>query len=130
MEGHILRWDAFEQWAHSQGINVYPPTEQMVVRYLLNREAEGCGPTVPDGIRSSVAWICRKLDMACPAIGSETILAIRDRVITAQGKPTREAETFTFEQVGNLEQMVFSTDQTKALISWWILCLICIPEVR
>ena len=60
-------------------------SDETQVRYIKYRNDRKCGPSVPDAIRGSVAWICKNIGMDRPDTSDELVLAIRDQAIEERG---------------------------------------------
>ena len=60
LEGHVLRWKNIEEWAGENSQIIYPMSDETLVRYIKHRNDHKCGPSVPDAIRGTVAWVCKK----------------------------------------------------------------------
>ena len=52
-----------ESWAVESSQRVCPMSDETLVRYIKYRNDHKCGPSVPDAIRGTVAWICKKIGM-------------------------------------------------------------------
>ena len=92
IEGHVLRWKAFEKWALTNNHHIYPPQTNMVALYLRARKEAKCGASVPDAVKTTVRWVCKKLEMTEPDLNAEEILGIRDQVREEAGKELKEAK--------------------------------------
>ena len=134
-EGHIGRWRAMEIWANNQipPLQVYPPDEALLGRYLLHRKREGCGSTVPDSVRATVTWMCKLFRMKRPNCDSADIIAIRDKVVETRTKEKKQAIPVHMELMKAMEEQVddFGGDGRTDLevkvvtaTTWWLLCLI------
>ncbi|CAE8678725.1 unnamed protein product, partial [Polarella glacialis] len=125
IEGHVLRWKAFERWALIKNRKVYPPETFMVALYMRAWKEESCGPSVPDAIKTTVRWVCKKLEMKEPDLNAEEILGIRDQVREEAGKALKEAPAVPEQVIVAMEVMVCANGNNEMrAFAWYLLCMI------
>ena len=100
----MLRWKNIESWAKEYSQCVYPTSDETLVRYIKYRNDLKCGPSVPDAIIGSVAWICKKIGMDRPDTSDELVLAIRDQATEERGAELKEAVPLPMSTLAALER--------------------------
>ena len=104
---------------------LYPPQEKVILAYVVHRAGHECGPTVPDSVRDSVKWICTRLKMLEPELGSQELLAIRDEVNELRRQELREAEEIPVRIVQCMEEaMLEDLPPVLRILMWFFLLAI------
>jgi hypothetical protein len=65
IECHLLRWRAMEKWAGGRE-QVYPLKACTACKYLMHKDDERCGPSVPEALKATALWVSRRLEMDIP----------------------------------------------------------------
>ena len=124
LEGHVLRWKNIEEWARENSQCIYPMADETLVRYVKYRNDHNCGPSVPDAIRGTVAWVCKKIGMVRPDTSDELLLALRDQAIEERGSELKEAVPLPMATLAALEGIALNRADTVGALAWWVLCMV------
>ena len=88
---YALHWERFADWASSKGLAVYPPEVKVVIKYILELDERGCGPTVITSVRSAVKWLGKRIGMPDPDMDDPQIKAVEIDVVERRAQEVREA---------------------------------------
>ena len=126
MAVHIASWERFEEWAVSNKLNVFPLSQDVILKYALFLDSRECGPTVVPSFRTAVKWVTSKLAIECPDLTSAALLAVQNEIVQKRAKTLKEAIPFPLELVACLETFVLSTEEPAAarVFIWWWLCMV------
>ena len=126
MQAHISAWERFDDWAASEGIDLFPLTSDKILKYALELDQRECGPSVLPSFRTSIKWITSKLAVDCPDLAHPALLAVQEDIIKKRASTVKEAVPIPIEAVGCLEMFVAdsSAPEPARLFMWWWLCMI------
>ena len=126
MAVHIASWERFEEWAVSNKLNVFPLSQDVILKYALFLDSRECGPTVVPSFRTAVKWVTSKLAIECPDLASAALLAVQNEIVQKRAKTLKEAVPFPLELVACLETFVLSAEEPAAarVFIWWWLCMV------
>ena len=125
MASHIRAWERFELWASASKMEIYPLTEENLLKYALYLDQKECGPSVILAFKTAVRWVTSRLAISCPDLEDKKLLAIQQEVIINRAKTLKEAVPLPIEVVRCLEKLVVSQkDKASRLFIWWWLCMI------
>eukprot|EP00435_Cladocopium_sp_Y103_P006567 s2945_g2.t1 len=100
MQAHISAWERFDDWAASEGIDLFPLSSDKILKYALALDQRECGPSVLPSFRTSVKWVTSKLAIDCPDMAHPALLAVQDEIIKKRATTLKEAVPIPIEAVG------------------------------
>ena len=131
IKGHVRAWERLEQFAKDHGLveQLYPPSMELVLKYALHLDKEGCGPSVIPSVRCSISWICRRLVMTTPDLTSSYLKTLEARIFEERGEEIRKAKPYPMDLVSALEVTVVKyakheTRQALSYVAWLVLIMI------
>ena len=124
---HVRHWERFATWSRAEGLNPYPPSLDLCIKYAMFLDAQECGPTVIPSARAAIAWVCSRIQMQAPALEGPEIKAIEMKVVELRAQEVKEAVPLPLDLVRELELHFHRSSATapkKAVFIGWILCLL------
>ena len=126
MAVHITTWERFAEWMSSQSLEVFPLTNDKLLKYALALDLKYCGPSVVPSFRTSVKWVTSKLAIDCPDLSHPALIAVQDEIIRKRAKTLKEAVPIPIAAVGCMEKFVTDEGEPPAarVFAWWWLCMV------
>jgi len=124
---HVRHFERLQQFAVDKGLQLYPLSVDLILKYGLWLYNRNCGPTVIPSVRAAVSWVGRRLRIDLPQLADAQILALEDRCIQERAKELKEAVPIPLVLVGLLELFVMTQAlryPVACLYVGWILCMI------
>ena len=124
---HVRHWERFAAWAARHSWSVYPPTIDVILKYLLYLDSIECGPTVIPSVRAAISWLGARVQMAVPKTDTAEIRAVELKVIELRAKEVKEAIPLPLDLVRALELFFHEVAERQphlAIFVGWVLCLI------
>ncbi|OLQ04162.1 hypothetical protein AK812_SmicGene12771 [Symbiodinium microadriaticum] len=125
MANHIRRFEKFEAWARRSALPLCPITNDLILKYAVEPDGRGCGPTVIPSLRMALRWVSFRTNIAVPSIDTAPLKALEKEVFTQRGKPLKEADPILIELVMAMEKV--ADDQMPnptRIFLWWTSCMI------
>jgi hypothetical protein len=123
IECHLLRWRAMEKLASGRE-QVYPLKACAACKYLMHKDDERCGPSVPEALKATVLWVSRRLEMDIPDMDTPEFVAIKAKIIEQRGTELKEAKALPLQLVAGLEAVAALGHGAKAHLAWYTLCMV------
>ena len=124
---YVRHWERFADWASSKGLAVYPPEVKAVVKYILELDERGCGPTVITSVRSAIKWLGKRIGMVIPNMDDPQIKAVEMDVVERRAQEVRAAIALPIDLVRVMERYVVKFSDCKpqaACFVGWLLCMV------
>ena len=131
IKGHVHAWERMEQFAKDHHLmeQLYPPSIDLVMKYAIFLDKEGCGPSVIPSMRCSIPWMCRRLVMVTPDLANSYIKTLEAKIFEERGEEIRKAKPYPMDLVTALELTVvkYAKRENKralAYVAWLGLIMI------
>ncbi len=126
MAVHVTAFERFERWASLAKISIYPMSIDVLLKYAISLDHQGCGPSVVPAFKTSVKWVCSRLVIELPDLDDHRLGALQAKISSERASTLREAVPIPIGVVGAME--VFVTIDTlpdaARLFVWWVLCMV------
>ena len=98
MAVHVTTFERFEKWASAGKVEIYPLVLDIVLKYAMALDSQGCGPSVIPSLKTALRWVCSRLVIELPALQAK---------VTAERASTlKEAIPIPIGVVGAMEVLV------------------------